>query len=492
MKSKPEKLNRVGTFTVTPGGTFLGTLLLNGQNSSLYLRDDKPFSLDLSADTKITGVLDDQTTVSILGDWDHREPSYTLGPGGPIYFYNLSPRYVILDNQEISNRAENISSIKFIPEDWEPLFGGSHPFGFVWNDRATTEQLVKSETSIKEPDLGKHQAIFYWTGKNNVLTCHTEIGKVSAFHALRTSTPTARGFQAESEVCVEIQFYQPVTFDSAIDAMFKILMFFDYLVGRVQNYSGLAIRTVGEDMPVHNVHSCIESRRSHLTDGFGLGLRHSLMSATRDIDRFGQVLSRWTSRESGWSEARWNLLKGWRGPDHYDSDRIVRSANLFDLIPSNSFPKYTEMSDEMKTILSRAKNEISKLPEGIDKSRIMTSLGMAGKYVLKQRILYRAEMVSGEFGDEVPEIKLVCRYAGDCRNRYVHGTPSQINMEKHSETFVFLIDTLEFVFAVSDLIDAGWKVSDWQRFHASSSHRFHSYLRSYRNDLEKLKTLLNE
>ena len=203
-------------------------------------------------------------------------------------------------------------------------------------------------------------------------------------------------------------------------------------------------------------------------------------------------MSSWLSHESGWSEVRWNLLNGWRNPHSYDSDRIVRSANLFDWIPSDSFPENTKVSDGEKTILSNAKSEIGKLPEGIDKQRIMTSLGMVGKCALKQRILHRADMVAGEFGDEIPEISLACKQAGDCRNRYVHGNPSQINGEEHPELFIFLVNTLEFVFVVSDLIEAGWRVSDWNRSYGSRSHPIGLYLSSYRDDLEKLKTVLGE
>ena len=492
MKSEPDKLTRVGTFTVTPGGKFLGTLQLDGQNSRLYLRDDKPFVLDLSRDTRITGVLDDQTTVSIIGSWNPTPPSSDWGPGNRVFSYNLSPDYVILRNQDISGHNEKILSIQFIPEDWEALFGGSHPFGVVWDDEAITKELVKSNYMNGESELGKHQSIFYWTGRHEVFSCLTAIGNVSAFHALRSSGPTARGFSTDNEIQVVIHFDQPVSFDSATRAMLKVLMFFDYLAGRVQNYSRMAVTVDENDIQPYDVHSCVAPRHDRPGDRLGSSRGRSLIEITKDPDKFGRVLSSWLSRDSGWLEARSNLLKGWKHPNRYDSDRIIRSANLFDLIPGDSFPEDRDVPEALQAIVSNVRDEIAELSESTDVQRIRTVLGMVGKYKLKEKILHRAEMVAAVFPDGLPEINLVCRKAADCRHRYVHGSKSRISAEEHPTLFLFLVDTLEFVFALSDLIEAGWSVSDWNELYAPPSHPFRGYLKSYQENLEMLKMVLGE
>ena len=51
---------------------------------------------------------------------------------------------------------------------------------------------------------------------------------------------------------------------------------------------------------------------------------------------------------------------------------------------------------------------------------------------------------------------------------------------------VFFTMTLEFVFAASDLIEAGWNPKIWPQ--GGHYHPFDLYLNGYQMDLEKLKS----
>ena len=494
LKSQPDKLSRFGKFTLAPGEEFLGTLLLDGQDSRLYLRDNnnKRIPPSLSEDTKITGVLDDQTTVSIIGRWNSIEPSRTWGPGGFVYFYELSPEYVVIGSEELAGKEEKVTSIQFVPEDWEALFGWSRPFGSVLDNKAITKKLMKLDYPDREPDLGKHQLIFYWTGKHEVFSCPTPLGSVSAFHKFQASSVSAKGFRLDSKVHVAIKFDQPISFEAATGAMRKILMFFDYLVGRVQNRSELEISLNEKELGWYKVHSCIRPRHDRSPDHLSSDRFRSFINLTQDPDGFGKILSSWLSRESECLEARWNLLNGWRNPHYYSSDRIVRSANLFDLIPKESYPEPQVLPPDVETALSNVRTEIKKLSKCIDNKRLMSAVWRVGKHGLREKISHRADMVAKEFGDELPEIKLVCKEAVDTRNRYVHGSSSRITVEEHTEVLIFLVDTLEFVFVISDLINAGWRESDWDRVTVVNTHPFQAYLRLYRENLEKLKTVLGK
>ena len=55
---------------------------------------------------------------------------------------------------------------------------------------------------------------------------------------------------------------------------------------------------------------------------------------------------------------------------------------------------------------------------------------------------------------------------------------------------VFFTDTLEFVFATSDLIEAGWDVKAWSKTDMTMSHPFGRYLVTYAERLQMLKALL--
>ena len=51
---------------------------------------------------------------------------------------------------------------------------------------------------------------------------------------------------------------------------------------------------------------------------------------------------------------------------------------------------------------------------------------------------------------------------------------------------VFLVDTLDFVFVFSDLIEAGWKAREWDSEESGVLHKFGRYLNRYNRCLRAL------
>jgi hypothetical protein len=44
-----------------------------------------------------------------------------------------------------------------------------------------------------------------------------------------------------------------------------------------------------------------------------------------------------------------------------------------------------------------------------------------------------------------------------CRNHFVHGGDAGFDYAKEFNSFAFLTETLEFVFAISDILELGWR-----------------------------------
>ena len=72
----------------------------------------------------------------------------------------------------------------------------------------------------------------------------------------------------------------------------------------------------------------------------------------------------------------------------------------------------------------------------------------------------------------------------------MHGTPGKFSYEIHSDQPIFFTDTLEFVFAASDLIEAGWDIAEWIKQGTTMSHPFGRYRVNYAARLSELKKLL--
>jgi hypothetical protein len=85
---------------------------------------------------------------------------------------------------------------------------------------------------------------------------------------------------------------------------------------------------------------------------------------------------------------------------------------------------------------------------------------------------------------------VVTNEAVNCRNYYVHGSKPSFDYNRNFEAVIFFTDTLEFMFATSDLIEAGWDVKAWRKTGTTMSHPFGRYLATYAAQLQMLKSLL--
>ena len=95
------------------------------------------------------------------------------------------------------------------------------------------------------------------------------------------------------------------------------------------------------------------------------------------------------------------------------------------------------------------------------------------KSSLRKKIDYRAEMLAEIFSTDFPDLSKVIQLAVDCRNHYVHGSLAKIDYSKHFfETVPFLTNTLEFIFAATDLIESGWDAKTWRTQSTTMSHPF--------------------
>jgi hypothetical protein len=116
-------------------------------------------------------------------------------------------------------------------------------------------------------------------------------------------------------------------------------------------------------------------------------------------------------------------------------------------------------------------------------------LGRIDKATLKRKVRNRAKLITDIVGDQFPELDMVVDQAVDCRNYYVHGLDAKIDYSKNFDQVQFLTDTLEFVFAASDLVQSGWDITAWTKQRSKFSHPFGRYYVNYARHLSELKKL---
>lgn len=155
---------------------------------------------------------------------------------------------------------------------------------------------------------------------------------------------------------------------------------------------------------------------------------------------------------------------------------------MFDILPASAVPNDVEIASDLLEAKIKARGLFKDLQLSPERDSILAALGRLGKTNLKQKVRSRAQRIIDELSTRLPNLISVLDQAIDCRNYFVHGGEVPPSYNRDSDVSLFFTDTLEFAFAVSDLIEAGWDIKTWMAG-TSVSHPFGRYLLNYHGQL---------
>lgn len=508
-----EKSVKKGEFSFPDGREFQGELKLAGMESSLsldVLNSRLPgdrlsgFFPDSSQDAEsIKGILGDSKKVSLL---------YCTATGFGVHLvgkkstYNdrFFPHFAVFGDQHVSPDEKKITGVSFTVDDADILFYDPGLFGAVTEiDKETelrrfVEQVAQYNDYGPEIEIAEHPQVFYCSGKTEIFKAETRLGTVSASRDIKGTFGNSKGFKVENAVSVNLEFTEAFNVSDAVEKTFKVLRFLELLAGRPQNLLKFLVhketgQTKPEELEVYGSSFPRYDRPENKQ------VSHKLVNPARNPEEFSRVLTNWLERHDSRLYARSKFFYSF-GKRVYDADRLVSAAGMFDVLPKKDFPRKPELDQKIRTAVEESKGiwkDTLKHTEGNNESEkqcksILDTLSRLEKSVtLREKICHRAQNVIEKIGDELPELDWVIGKAVICRNHYTHRDELEAirNCDKVKN---FLTDTLEFVFAVSELIEAGWDIENWN--YNRSTHPFghylgnyKSYLENYREDLEKLK-----
>ena len=341
---------------------------------------------------------------------------------------------------------------------------------------------------MQEPDgpiaVDDWNWVAYYTGRKNVFSSDTAIARISADHRPDFTMGDSASFGLIKKTDLSLEFQRPVTVMESLHRVDRTLQFFDLVVGCSQLVSEVRIATEMDDVsdPAHVYASAyVDSCRS--PEGRESGINTILINPVQEAREFSRVLEDWLARDDKWGTARARLRRVWSGRS-YGVDRLVAAANVFDLLPGDTYGSKPSLSEDLDTAKQRARELFRALPESQERNYVLGCLGRVGDWTLKRKIRHRAESLVNTIGALVPSIDDVVREAVALRNDYVHG-PSG-GYEQRSKQLVFFTDSLEFIFLASDLVDAGWDIEKWCKKPMSAGHPFGDYLASYQANVAML------
>jgi hypothetical protein len=490
-----------GTFTISPGNQVYGELTLDGAKTSLYLHDKQPF--DTRGIRHLSGVLHDLTKVSLVncitpgvGSGGSREERY--------HFANIFPHFVVYGDYHINPDENEIAAVHFVVDDATTLFYDFDAFGSVIDARPYIDEIANANRPYidkiantnrldRETTTGPNPEILYFTGKHEIFITETVLGRISASHHPSHTLGDPEGVRLKNTIVVTIAFADNVTFDDAITRTLTLSRYLGLLVGRPQNIRKLSLQlgTDHERPAILRVYCSRPARRepSHGSERTPHPAE-VLLDAVRQPEQFSAVLRSWLDRQEAWHDARLRFFDSFAEQWTYGIDRLIRAANMFDILPDSAAPKHVELTDELNKAQSECLRLFCALPDSPERSSILEALKRIGESTLKRKVRYRAERLIEVLGERFPELLVVTDQAVNCRNYYVHGGKPRFDYDKNFNVVAFLTDTLQFVFAASDLIECGWGIKAWSEIPSSMAHPFGCYRVTYEGNLQSLKALL--
>jgi hypothetical protein len=495
MMDELEQSKRAGTFKVSPSKSIYGELTLAGQNTSLYLRHNEDFDTLNVPGNRITGTLHDLTKVTLLHCIPVSPALCTAHRQEIYYSANIFPHYVLHGYHHITHDEKVITEVNFVIDDANTLFEDFDTFGVLFDAHPFAEQIIRavSKRCEREIPTGDHPIILYFTGKREIFSADTVMGRVCASHNPTPSlVGSSVGVHLKNTIFISIIFEETCTFDEAIAHAHTLLKYLEMLVGRPQNLLSLNLWIETNDNL--NLPGILEVYWSHrpkrtLADNKEHPSPGVLIDAVRQPDIFSRILINWLDRHHDWhdSRSRFSVSFSEKG---YSIDRLIRSANMFDILPGSAIPADIPLSEELKFAKEKCREIFKELPISPERDSVLSALGRIGKRNLKSKIRYRGQLIVDVAGEKFPELFTVTDEAVNCRNHYVHGSESKIDYSSKLDVVIFLTNTLEFVFAASDLVEAGWDIKAWSESANLISHPFEQYCFYYGENLEKLKTFL--
>ena len=443
-----------GTFSVSPNRSIYGELTLGGRNISLYLRDDRNFNVYKIPDRCILGTLHDLRQISLI-DCESPGPGMAGTESGAYHFAKFHAHYSVIGLRHLRPTEKIITQIAFVMDDASTLFYDIDAFSIVHNPQKFIQQLVldNAEALGRTIPTGPEPLICYFTGNKEIVAAETVIGRISVAHSPSFNMDGPNGVRINNKIFVCIDFRLPRRFTQAIMNIIAPLQFFAILVGRAQNLSKVSIRVEASDERpcVLEVKWGSQAPRCEPPEkGEKPHPADVLMDAVHDPTGFSRVLANWLDRHQTWENARGRFASSFVKQNEFSFDRLIGAANMFDILPSSVVPR--------------------ELP-------------------LAEKIRRQAGRIVETIGDQFPDLTWVIDEAVACRVYYVHGGQPRFNYNRHFASVIFLTRTLEFVFAATDLIQAGWNAKAWSERATVGSHFFSRYLLNYAAELRNLKAL---
>jgi hypothetical protein len=478
------------------GRTLDGELTFDGPRSKLYVHSPDFFRPDEVEDRCVKGVLHDLTKVSLFDCLAGGVSGSSWSAEGSFSFADITPHYVVHGRRHLEPKDKAIRAVTFVMSDAHLIFRDYDSFLAAFDPKPSQiRPFIQEYQKVAQRRIptGRRPLVALFTGRQELIRAKTTLGTVTISNGPWSTMGNSKGIQINNDVWTKIAFDKPSDFQTALSSIFPVLNFMEIMAGRKQEISLVRLLLNERDLQKRHleVYWTRPPKRTEYRSDRDPHVTDLPIDAIRERRLFTRVFENWIAMHDERKLARGRFSDGFTQENWFDTDRLIGAANMFDLLPASTGPKALALPPALKLAHDESRKLFRALPQSVERDSVLNALGRLKQPSLKRKIHRRAKPIIAAFGDRFPHLEAVIDLAVDARNYFVHGGPSKHDFTGPLYGYVhFFTETLEFIFAASDLHDAGWPIENLAKNGTIQSHPFGHTLVAYGQYVHGLKALL--
>ncbi|AXT40360.1 hypothetical protein D1814_17570 [Alteromonas sp. BL110] len=373
------------------------------------------------------------------------------------------------------------------PERMIPRLSGFDYINFP-NDELLS--ALKRQEYHEELEPNEGAVIAYFDGNFEIFNQETKIGRVSASNCVSTGGGySINGVSIKNKVVVNINFEEPLLLEEAFERAYKLSLFMRFVSGSNLHFGEICLKKDCEDehqelLVFHSNYYWGEDKKDRFASDPLVDI---------NSEEFLRILKNWFDKEDR-DTVRYSFYGSYFQED-YSPSRLIAVANLFDIFPKIIGEEKNKLPEGSPELLENLKSRIKTDLENFEaiKQSLLHSISKISDKSLKDRIFERISILEEHLTTRplsADDLRYIVRKAILVRNFFVHGSQKD-NLFKKVDPFEFqslFIDTLEYIYGWSELIENGWSGENIKIW--NEGHKMHFLEETIIGDLRMLKDKL--